>query len=141
VRSFVVLVVDDDRATRDAAVGALSKDGYRVLAAHSGGEAMALLERHPGIDLLITEVVMPGIGGFMLADMATVRRPDIRVLYTTAAPEIAALKVGRLRGALLVKPVDLAALRDAVHRALDGPMPEPATPAAATSPPSPSLGY
>jgi CheY-like chemotaxis protein len=120
MRSFVVLVVDDDRAARETAVAALASDGYRMLSAGSGGEAMALLERHAGIDLLITEVEMPGIGGFMLADMAAIRRPDIGVLYTTGTAAIANLKVDRLAGALLTKPVDPSHLRDAVHGALHG---------------------
>lgn len=118
MRSFVVLVVDDDRDTRKAAVAALERDGYRVLAARSGGEAMSLLERHAGIDLVFTEVVMPGIGGFMLADLARVRRPDMRVLYTSAFTEIGALKVERLTGTFLPKPVEPAVLCDAVGQAL-----------------------
>src|SRR5260221_14215570 len=61
--AFVILVVDDDRASRQATVAALEHDSCRVLAARSGGEALALIERHPGIDLAVTEIAMPGIGG------------------------------------------------------------------------------
>jgi CheY-like chemotaxis protein len=146
MRSFVVLVVDDDRDTREAAVSALERDGYRVLTARSGGEAMGLLERHAGIDLVFTEVVMPGIGGFMLADLACVRRPDIRVLYTSAFTEIGALKVERLAGAFLAKPVEPAALCDAVGQALrtDLAMPaarRPIPPVKPRARRSPSLGF
>jgi CheY-like chemotaxis protein len=136
MRSFIILVVDDDRAARQEAVAALEGDGFRVLEARSGGEAMALLERHPGIDLVFTEIVMPGIGGFMLADMARVRRPDLKVLYTSRFEEIAALKVERLVGTLVAKPHDAAALRDAVHHALRAAMPAQRPPATPRLPPS-----
>jgi CheY-like chemotaxis protein len=132
---FVILLVDDDRAARQAAVAILERDGFRVLAARSGGEAIGLLERHPGIDLIITEIIMPGIGGFMLADIARVQRPDIKVLYLTGSSEIAALKIERLAGALLAKPVAAAALSAAVRAALDATLPP-----ALEAPLSPSLG-
>jgi CheY-like chemotaxis protein len=146
LRSFVVLVVNDDRDAREAAVAALERDGYRVLAARSGGEAMAVLERHPGVDLVFTEVVMPGIGGFMLADLARVRRPEIRVLYTSGFAEIGALKVERLAGTFLPKPVDAVVLCDAVGQALRTDLAAPAArrpipPAKARARRSPSLGF
>lgn len=146
MRSFVVLVVDDDRDARAGAVSALEHDGYRVIAARSGGEAMALLERHAGIDLMFTEVVIPGIGGFMLADLARVRRPDLRVLYTSAFAEIGALKVERLTGAFLPKPVEPAVLCDAVGQALRTDIAAPSTnrsplPVKLRARRSPSLGF
>jgi CheY-like chemotaxis protein len=146
VRSFLVLVVDDDRAARAAAVAALEGDGYRVLAARNAGDAMGLLERHPGIDLVLTEVVLPGIGGFMLADMARVRRPDMRVIYTSGYAEIAGLKVERLVGCFVAKPVERAVLCDAVGQALRAGLPEPHAPrpvprAAMGYRRSPSLGF
>jgi CheY-like chemotaxis protein len=146
MRSFVVLVVDDDRNTLKAAVSALEREGYRVLTARSGGEAMAALDRHAGIDLVFTEVVMPGIGGFMLADLARVRRPDIKVLYTSAFAEIGALKVERLTGAFLPKPVEPAVLCDAVGQALraaaGAPLARrPLPPGRPRTKRSPSLGF
>jgi CheY-like chemotaxis protein len=139
---FVVLVVDDDRVARKATVAALDGAGCRVLVAGNGGEALALLERHPGIDLIVTEVVMPGIGGFMLADIARLRRPEIKVLYVSGFSEIAELKVERLAGALLPKPLAPEALREAVRRALDDEAPAPrTTPRPAPPRRSPSLGF
>jgi CheY-like chemotaxis protein len=138
----IVLVVDHDRNARRAAVSALEDAGHRVLAARNGGEAIALMDRHAGIDLLLTEVVMPGIGGFMLADIARVRRPEIKVLYATGSREIAGLKVERLAGALLAKPLAADALRDAVDQALHAePIPPPAQPPLPRLARSPSLGF
>jgi CheY-like chemotaxis protein len=145
---FVVLVVDDDRIARKQTVAALDGTGCRVLAARNGGEALALLERHPGIDLILTEVVMPGIGGFMLADIARLRRPEIKVLYVSGFREIAELKVERLAGALVPKPLAPETLRAAVRDALGADPPAASQPSApggaAPQPPtrrSPSLGF
>ena len=139
---FLVLVVDDDRTACKASATALESDGCRVLTARNGGEALAVLERHPGIDLIVTEVVMPGIGGFMLADIARLRRPDLKVLYVSGFPEIADLKVERLTGALVAKPVVPVELCAAVRRALEAgpPAPPSATPPSRARR-SPSLGF
>jgi len=137
---FLVLVVDDDRSACKASATALEGDGCRVLTARNGGEALALLERHPGIDLIVTEVVMPGIGGFMLADIARLRRPEIKVLYVSGFSEIAELKVERLAGALVAKPAAPEALRAAVRRALDADLPAPRRAVAPTRR-SPSFGF
>ena len=115
---FVILLVDDDHAARRSAAATLEREGFRVLAARSGGEAVGLLDRHRGIDLIVTEIIMPGIGGFMLADIAHVQRPDIKVLYVTGSSEIATLKIERLAGALLAKPLAAATLSAAVRAAL-----------------------
>jgi len=79
-----VLVVEDEPMMRLLMTRLLSKAGYRVFEAGHGGEAMAFCERYDGpIDLLLTDVVMPQMGGRRLAEQLTVLRPGIKVLFTS----------------------------------------------------------
>ncbi len=78
-----VLVVEDEPAVRQFSVEALTALGYQVLAAEGAAPALALLDRHPDIALLFTDVVMPEVNGRQLADEALRRRPDLKVLFTT----------------------------------------------------------
>src|SRR6516165_5800090 len=79
-----ILVVENDAAVRDVVETILTDAGHLVLTAADGIAAFRLFERHPDIALVFTDIVMPKIDGLMLADMAKLRRPDIKVLYTTA---------------------------------------------------------
>ncbi len=79
----LILVVDDEPAVRQFSVDALSEMGYPVLAAEGADTALALLDAHPAISLLFTDVVMPQVNGRELADEALRRRPDLRVLFAT----------------------------------------------------------
>lgn len=77
-----ILVVDDDPGVRRLLVDLLDENGYRVLEAGGASEALAVLFGHHGdVDLLLTDVVMPGLSGFALAREIRSLRPDIRVLY------------------------------------------------------------
>jgi len=76
-------VVDDEPAVRQFSIDALSEMGYPVLAADGAATALALLDAHPAIALLFTDVVMPQVNGRELADEALRRRPDLRVLFAT----------------------------------------------------------
>ncbi|NYZ61580.1 PAS domain-containing protein [Luteimonas sp. SJ-16] len=78
-----VLVVDDDPAVRQVSCDALSELGYQVLAADGAASALALLDTHPDIALLFTDVVMPDVNGPQLADRARARRPGLKVLFVT----------------------------------------------------------
>jgi CheY-like chemotaxis protein len=79
-----VLLVEDDGAVREVAARALREAGYRVLAASGAGEAMELAARAPGpVDVLVTDVVMPGVNGKALADDLRRRRPSIKVLFVS----------------------------------------------------------
>jgi DNA-binding NtrC family response regulator len=83
-----VLVVEDEDLVLDVASRILTQQGYHVLAARSGAEAMALLDGHAGtIHLLLTDVVMPGATGKEVATMVTELRPEIRVLYMSGYSE------------------------------------------------------
>jgi CheY-like chemotaxis protein len=79
-----VLVVEDDDALRAHATEMLQELGYRVIGANGSGQALEALAQHPGIDLLFTDVVMPGgVNGRQLADLAMSRQPGLKVLFTT----------------------------------------------------------
>ncbi|WP_313178354.1 PAS domain-containing protein [Stenotrophomonas sp.] len=78
-----ILVVDDDAAVRAFSVDALSELGYRVLSADGAASALPLLQAHPGIALLFTDVVMPEVNGRQLADEALARHPHLKVLFAT----------------------------------------------------------
>ena len=77
-----MLVVEDQDEVRKLAVAVLKTNGYKVLEARNGGEALLIAERHPGnIHLMLTDVVMPGLTGKELADRLRPLRSDLRVLY------------------------------------------------------------
>ncbi len=75
----VVLVVEDEPAVRQFSVDALSELGYRVLEAEGAAAALRLLDAHPEITLMFTDIVMPEVNGAKLAEQARQRRPDLRV--------------------------------------------------------------
>ncbi len=110
----LVLVVEDDDLVRRHGCQLLAGLGYRVLQAATGAEALALLQAHADIDLLFTDVVMPGgMNGRQLADAARSLRPGLKVLYSSGYTENAIVHHGRLDPGvhLLAKPyrsIDLA---------------------------------
>ena len=80
----LVLVVDDDHDVRHVAVLTLQELGYTVLEAENGPAALAVLAGNPGVDLLFTDIVMPGgMNGLELASEATRLHPDLKVLYAS----------------------------------------------------------
>ncbi len=83
-----VLLVEDERTVRTIAREALTRNGYRVLVAEEGMQALAVARTHRGpIDLLLTDVVMPGMSGRELAEALAQERPDTRVLFTSGYTE------------------------------------------------------
>ncbi|MDE3019567.1 MAG: response regulator [Nitrospirota bacterium] len=80
-----VLLVEDEPEIRRFIVKVLATQGYVVLEAHDGGQALALCRQHPGpIHLLLTDVVIPDMSGPKLADNIQMLRPQIRLLYISA---------------------------------------------------------
>jgi CheY-like chemotaxis protein len=117
-RAPLILVVDDDAGVRELASAILIGAGYRVLEAETGQRAMMLFEAHPDIDLIFTDVVMPGLDGFKLADMTKFKRPSVKIVYATAFLDVAHEKLGVVHGQILKKPYRGAQLRQVVAEAL-----------------------
>jgi len=92
-----IVLVEDERGVRDLTKRIFESAGYTVLAAGSGAEAIALIEQHAGpIDLLMTDVVMPGMNGRELAARVAELRPEAKVLYTSGYTDDAILRHGVL---------------------------------------------
>ncbi|WP_430782222.1 hybrid sensor histidine kinase/response regulator [Actinoplanes sp. G11-F43] len=122
-RGETLLVVEDEDALRDVAGRILSGAGYRVLSAEGGVQALELAARHDGeIDLLVSDVVMPGMLGKELAERLVVVRPGTRVLYMSGYAQPVLASQGTLDPgvALLEKPFTANDLLTAVRRRLDG---------------------
>jgi PAS domain S-box-containing protein len=120
-----VLVVEDEELVLDVARRILTQHGYRVLVARSGAEAVALIDgRSEKIDLLLTDVVMPGATGKEVAEAVSARRPGIRVLYMSGYPEsvIASQGVVDQGIRLLSKPFKALDLLQHVRAVLDAPI-------------------
>ncbi|MCF8534339.1 MAG: response regulator [Reyranella sp.] len=102
-----VLLVDDDEAVRTAAVGLLTKLGYEVIVASSGSEALDLLVGVPDVDVLLTDVKMPGgMDGGEVAARAQEMCPDLKVLFVSGYFEGALVRQGTIAASthFLVKP-------------------------------------
>jgi CheY-like chemotaxis protein len=118
VSHHAILIIEDEPKIRDLAVETLRDAGYRVLEAASGDAAMQLFEGHPEIDLIFTDIVMPGIDGFKVADMAKVRRPAVKILYATGFENRARDFLGVVHGRILRKPYRQSDLLAAVEKTL-----------------------
>jgi CheY-like chemotaxis protein len=117
-----ILVVEDDAALRAYTRESLNELGYRVLEAANGAAALETLDREEGIDLLFTDVVMPGgMNGRQLADQAVVRRPGLKVLFTTGYTRNAIVHHGRLDPGvqMIGKPFSFEELGAKIRATLD----------------------
>ncbi|MFY0736108.1 ATP-binding protein [Aurantimonas sp. NFXS3] len=119
--SEVILVVEDERRVRELAVQMLRDLGYGVLEAEDGACGLEMLDRHPEVCLLFTDVVMPGMSGRLFADVARQRKPELRVLFTTGYSRNAIVHNGVLDPGvhLLPKPASLEQLALKVREVLD----------------------
>jgi PAS domain S-box-containing protein len=116
-----VLVVEDEAAVRAVAVRTLEAAGYRVLSADGGPAALELLARSAGkVDLLLTDVVMPGMSGIEVARAMQARQPSLRVLYMSGYATDTVARHGGLElgDALLTKPFTPSALVASVRKFL-----------------------
>jgi PAS domain S-box-containing protein len=117
-----VLLVEDDELVRRYAHSQLKALGYEVIVVPVGAQAMDVIRSDAHIDLLFTDVVMPGgMGGRDLAEQAQAVRPGLRVLYTSGYTEDAIVHHGRLDPGvnLLTKPYGRTELAERVRAALD----------------------
>ena len=121
VGTETVLLVEDEEPVRRVAQKALTAAGYRVLEARDGVEALALLDaRDEPIHLLLTDVVMPRMGGFELAEAVAMRRPGARLLFVSGHVDLGASGRTLPKGAeLLEKPFRPDVLLERVRAVLD----------------------
>lgn len=76
----MILLVDDDDDVRETSADMLEELGYRVLQASSGAEALALLNDRPDLDVMVTDIRMPGMSGLELSDRARGVRQDLKII-------------------------------------------------------------
>lgn len=115
-----ILCVDDDEVVRDMTIRTLKRRGYHILQAGDGVEAVQLVEvyRQP-IHLLLTDLVMPRMGGAEAATEIVSLRPDIKVLFTSGFTDKPINFSGKKQVDFLPKPYDAHSLSAAVRRVLD----------------------
>ncbi|MEX0707360.1 MAG: PAS domain-containing protein [Woeseia sp.] len=119
--SETILVVEDNDMVRSHVENLLASLGYTVISAGEGGEALEIIESDEEIDLLFTDVVMPGgMSGRQLADQARKARPELPVLYTSGYTENAIVHHGRLDPGvhLLQKPYRREELSSKIRKVL-----------------------
>lgn len=117
-----ILVVEDEAGIRALVRKILRRQGYVVLEASNGDDALKICAGHKGkIDLLVTDVMMPRMSGRELADRLTALRPDLRVLYVSGYTDDAMLSSGSFPSgtAFLQKPFTLGSLLGKVREVLD----------------------
>jgi CheY-like chemotaxis protein len=118
-----VLVIDDEPMVRMLIVEMLDKAGFHALEAEDGPSGLQLLEPHPNIDLLVTDVGLPGgMNGGQVADAARQTRPDLKVLFVTGYAENAAGGNGLLDSGMevITKPFVMTELAAKISEMIEG---------------------
>ena len=118
-----ILLVEDEEGVRRLACGFLEQRGYRVLEARNGAEALEVSTGHTGpIDLLVTDIVMPGMRGRELAEKLSSLRPQMKILYISGYTDGTIVENGELGpgSAFLEKPFSSDALARKVREVLNG---------------------
>jgi CheY-like chemotaxis protein len=107
-----ILVVDDEPEIRKLVTAMLTQNGYRVLSADTGENAIRLFKNNPNIDLLLTDVVAPGMSGPMIADQIAEMKPDIKVLFMSGydSTQVVQRYVVEKGYSLLIKPFTMEQL-------------------------------
>ena len=114
-----VLLVDDDEEVLEFTGEVIASFGYRVLRARDGSEALATLRREPTIDLLFTDIRMPGMDGWELARTTTAAYPHVKVIYTTGFADALPDHVEGSPATLLRKPWRARDIEKLLRRILD----------------------
>jgi two-component system response regulator AtoC len=115
-----ILLVDDEQNTREALSIALGREGYNIIPASNGGEGMKLLEKEP-VDLIITDLMMPGVSGMDLLDFARKHRPEVMVIMMTGYASVETAITAMKNGAFdyITKPIKLDEVKIIIHQATD----------------------
>lgn len=120
--SETILVVEDNAQVLRAAIDQIESLGYRVIGVENAEAALTVLERHKGLDLLFTDIIMPGaLNGYQLAEQTRRRWPEIKILLTSGFPGDRATTAGAAEppAPLLNKPYRKDQLAQAIRKALD----------------------
>jgi len=104
VAHFTILFVDDDTSVRDVVIRILSQKGFGVLTAGDAYEAIRILAERP-VDLIFTDIIMPGMDGVQLAKQAKLMRPSLKVLFATGYAQKAIERDTIRHGPVLLKPL------------------------------------
>ena len=118
-----ILLVDDTEALREMISETLADLGYHVLVAASGEEGLRIAQEHKDpIHILLTDILMPGMGGPELASRLVATHRETRVLFMSGSGPEAMLHPGVVAkgGAVLEKPFNGASLESALRKLLDG---------------------
>jgi len=122
--SETILVAEDEDGVRSLTREVLEKYGYTVLEAANGEEALKVAESHEGpVDLLLSDVVMPRMGGPELAQALLAKRPSVKVLYMSGYTDHPMVRRGVVNAgvAFLQKPFTLTVLVSRVREVLEAP--------------------
>jgi CheY-like chemotaxis protein len=119
-----ILLVEDDEGVREVATASLQLHGYRVMCASDGAEAIATAQCNHGIDLLLTDVVMPRMSGSELARDLRAQFPKLKVLFMSGYTEDSVVRQGLLAAsvAFIQKPYTPVSLARKVREVLDQPV-------------------
>lgn len=79
-RAHMILLVDDDDDVRETSADMLEELGYEVVQASSGHEALSMIDTLPDLEVMVTDIRMPGMSGLELSDLARVRRMDLKII-------------------------------------------------------------
>jgi PAS domain S-box-containing protein len=117
-----VLVVEDEPVVRAVILEMLAEQGYRTLEAVDGPSGLRILRDRERIDLLVTDVGLPGMNGRQLADQARETRPDLKILFITGYAESVAIADGFLQPGMemITKPFDLENLSQRIREMVSG---------------------
>jgi two-component system, cell cycle sensor histidine kinase and response regulator CckA len=122
--SETILLVEDEKALRAVGKQMLERYGYTVLLAADGAEGLELAQNHPDpIHLLMTDVLMPKMGGIELAERLATLRPELKILYTSGYNDGGAVPQSVARARYLQKPYAMEDLARALRELLDPAQP------------------
>ena len=115
-----LLIVEDDDVIRTFLKDVLTRDGYRVVEARDGNEAVALIDRHR-FDLVVTDIVMPGLTGNEVVRAAKLSDANMPVIVITGLPSIRnTVRLAQLGAAdFISKPFDITVMRNTIKKVLD----------------------
>jgi CheY-like chemotaxis protein len=122
IRGETLLLIEDETLVRELTHEILTGQGYRVLDAGSGEEAIRVFEAHPGpIQLVVTDVIMPGMNGREVYERMAQLRPDLKVLYMSGYTQSAIVHRGVLEPgtAFVQKPFTIPGFLERVREVLD----------------------